>query len=102
MADGYARLALDRERRPKDAFLDEERLREETGSRAVVVVRIVDLVRVELELVVVEVEDRGVRELVLVTRNLPSSVWGTGARESLSLLNSFLNIIRRHPMVRLG
>lgn len=56
----------------------EERLREETRRGAVVVVRIVDLVRVELELVVVEVEDRGMRELVLVTRNLLSSVRGTG------------------------
>lgn len=57
----------------------EERLREETGRGTVVVVRIVDLVRVELELVVVEVEDRGVRELALVARNLLSSICGTRA-----------------------
>ena len=64
---------------PWDALRSERRLREETGRGTVVVVRIVDLVRVELELVVVEVEDRGVRELALVVRNLLSSTHDTKA-----------------------
>jgi len=43
----------------------EERLRSEAGSRAIVVVGIVDMVHVELDLVVVEVEVRGVLELTI-------------------------------------
>lgn len=43
----------------------EERLRDEARGRAVVVVGIDDVVRVELELAVVEVEDRRVRELAI-------------------------------------
>ena len=42
--------------------MDEERLREKRGRRAIVVVGIVDIVRVELDLVVVEVEVRSVIE----------------------------------------
>ena len=60
------------------AICSEERLRKERRRRAIVIVRIVDLVRVELELVVVEVEDRRVRKLALVTRHLSSPFQGTG------------------------
>ena len=47
-----------------------ERLRDERRSRTVVVVRVVDLVRVELERGVVPVEDRGVHELAVAIRIL--------------------------------
>ena len=43
----------------------EERLRSEARRGAIVVVGIVDIVRVELDLVVVEVEVRGVLELAI-------------------------------------
>ncbi len=79
MEDGYAQQALDDKRRLADAVRSEERLRKERRSGAVVVVRIVDPVRVELELAVVEVEDRRVRKLALVTRRLPSLARGTRA-----------------------
>jgi hypothetical protein len=69
------------QRRPKGRLCHEERLREEHRGRAVVVVGIVDPVGIELNLAVIEVEDRGVRELGLVTRCLSSSVRGTGTRE---------------------
>ncbi|MGD0328490.1 MAG: hypothetical protein ABSB00_02120 [Minisyncoccia bacterium] len=63
----------------QDAVWGEKRLRKERRCRTIVVVRIVDPVRVELEPAVVEVEDRRVRELGLVARRLPSPVRGTGA-----------------------
>ncbi len=54
----------------------EERLREERGRRAVVVISIVDPVRVELELVVVEVEVGSVREIAIsVRRIVPILLW---------------------------
>lgn len=45
--------------------LAEERLRDESRRRAVVVVRVGHIVRVELDLVVVEVEVRSVVELTI-------------------------------------
>jgi hypothetical protein len=47
-----------------------ERLRKEAGHGTIVVVRIVVPVRVELQLVVVEVEDRGVGEALIIVRIL--------------------------------
>jgi hypothetical protein len=72
-----------------------ERLREEPRSGTVVVVRLVDLVRVELHLVVVEVEVGSVRELAIAIgiivfvhpghQNLKSdSCW---QQDTISLLN---------------
>ena len=54
-------------------FNEKERLRrgrKERRGRAIVVVGIVDIVRVELELVVVEVEVRGVIEAIIVVRRI--------------------------------
>ena len=51
-----------------DTPSDEERLREEAGRRTVVVVGIVDPVRVEFELAVVEVEVQRVVELIIGVR----------------------------------
>ena len=48
--------------------LRKERLREEAGRRAIVLVSIVDPVRVELDLAVVEVEVRSVREVAILVR----------------------------------
>lgn len=45
-----------------------ERLREKPGGRAIVLVGIADLVRVKLDLAVVEVEVRGVRKLAISAR----------------------------------
>ena len=45
-----------------------ERLRREAGHRTIVLVGIVEPVHVELQLVVVEVEDRGVSEALIVVR----------------------------------
>ncbi len=47
---------------PCDTFCNSERLRNDTGGRTVVLVRIVNRVRVELDLAVVEVEVRTVVE----------------------------------------
>ena len=57
-----------------DAFRTKERLRSEPGSRPEVVIRIVEIVRVELELVVVEVEVQRVREAAVGIWILPSPV----------------------------
>ena len=46
----------------------EERLRREARGRAIVVVDIADIVRVELDLAVVEVEVRSVREVAITVR----------------------------------
>ncbi|MBI2627717.1 hypothetical protein HYW72_02170 [Candidatus Nomurabacteria bacterium] len=46
-----------------DTFCNNERLRNDTRRRTVVLVRIVDRVRVELDLAVVEVEVRSVVEV---------------------------------------
>lgn len=51
-----------------DTFSDLERLRNESRGRPVVLVGIVDPVVVELDLTVVEVEDRGVREVAISVR----------------------------------
>jgi len=48
-----------------NAFYSWERLRDETGSRAIVVVGIGHMLRVELDLVVVEVEVRSVVEVTI-------------------------------------
>ena len=58
----------------------EERLREKRGRRAIVVVGIVDIVRVELDLVVVEVEVRSVVPLAISIVILPLSTHITGGR----------------------
>jgi len=66
---------------------DEERLRKDGGRGPIVVVRIVDIVRVELELVVVEVEVRSVVERRVPTiGNMPLSTYNTGGR-GLPFLN---------------
>ena len=52
---------------------DEERLRKEEGSGAIVLVGIVDIVRVELELVVVDVQDRRLHELAIRIRIIASA-----------------------------
>ena len=46
----------------KGVFYHEKKLRDEPGDRPEVVVRVVDRIRVELDLAVVEVEVRGVVE----------------------------------------
>jgi len=46
----------------------EERLRDEAGGRTIVPVRIVDIVRVELDLAIVEVEVRGLVEIAIGIR----------------------------------
>jgi hypothetical protein len=51
-----------------------ERLRNETGGRAIVVVDIVDILRVELDLVVVELEVRRLGEVTIGIWFLPLSV----------------------------
>ena len=56
-----------------------ERLRNETRRRTVVVVGIVNVVRVELDLAVVEVEVRSVIKANIGVRNLPLSIRGTEA-----------------------
>ncbi len=61
------------------------RLREEPGSRTVVVVRVVDIVRVELELAVVPVEDRRVLEATIGLRIFAISHQESPAIESASL-----------------
>jgi hypothetical protein len=58
----------------------EERLRSDAGSGTKVVIRVVNPVRVELELVVVEVEVRCVDELAIAIRILPLPVHNTGIR----------------------
>lgn len=47
-----------------------ERLRKKTGCRAIVRVWIFNPVRVELDLAIVEVEDRGVQETTIGIRNI--------------------------------
>ena len=49
-------------------FVVKERLRNETGHGAEVVVRIVEPLRVELDLAVVEVDVRRVREAIAIAR----------------------------------
>lgn len=56
-----------------DTFCDVERLRKERRRGTIVVVRIVDRVRVELDLVVVELEVRGVREVAVGIRSIASA-----------------------------
>ena len=53
-----------------DTFCDVERLRKETRGRPVVVVRVVGPVVVELDLAIVELEDRGVREVAIGIRSI--------------------------------
>lgn len=52
------------------AFSVEEGLRKEGGRRAVVLIRVRDVIRVEPHLAVVEVEVRGVRELAVSVWNI--------------------------------
>lgn len=84
-----------------DAFQTKERLRSEPGSRPEVVIRIVNIIRVELELVVVEVEVRRVREVVIGVWILPSPVLtpklesGSCWKQDAFLL---LNFIWQHPL----
>ena len=59
---------LNDKRCPSDTFAHVERLREEGRDGAIVVVRIVDEVRVELDLAVVEVEVGRVREIAISIR----------------------------------
>jgi len=51
-------------------YLVKERLREEAGHGTIVLVGVVEPVHVELQLVVVEVEDRGVSEALIIVRIL--------------------------------
>ena len=55
-------------------FAVEERLREEAGRRPIVVVEVRDIVRVELDLAVVEVEVRRVVERTIGVQILPLSL----------------------------
>ncbi len=84
-----------------DAFLTKERLRSEPGSRPEVVIRIVNIVRVELELVIVEVEVRRVREVAIGVWILPLPV-RSPKLESGSCWKqdafSPLNFIWQHPL----
>jgi hypothetical protein len=52
---------------------NEEGLRKEEGSGAIVLVDVVDIVRVELELVVVDVQDRRLHKLAIRIRIIPTS-----------------------------
>ena len=84
---------------------DEERLRAESGRRTIVLVGVRDIVRVELDLAIVEVEVRSVAEgRVPTIGNMPLSTHSTGGRGlpiytiriySISSFN-LLNFIRRH------
>ncbi|WKZ27009.1 MAG: hypothetical protein QY311_02655 [Candidatus Paceibacterota bacterium] len=80
-----------------------ERLRHEARDGTVVVVRIVEPVRVELGLAVVEVEDRRVREAVIVVGIIASThPWHRTLRFTAcwkqTYILSVLNLIRQHPV----
>lgn len=62
-------------------FVNEERLRNEAGRGTEVVVSIVEPPVVELDLVVVEVQVRRVREAIVVARFLPLPVCVTRIRK---------------------
>jgi len=64
----------------QDTFSQKERLRNEPRGSTIVVVRIVNEVRIELNVVVVEVEVRRVVEADIGVRILPLSVRDTEAR----------------------
>ena len=87
---------------PKDAFSDKERLREERRRGTVVLVGIVDLVRVELDLAVVEVEDRRVREVAIGIRiialiHLCHQALNFTSRWKRNYMLLTLNLIWQHP-----
>jgi len=62
------------EKRHEASFKKEERLRKEPGGRAIVVVDIAHVVRVELDLVVVELEVRRLGEVTVGIWFLPLSI----------------------------
>ena len=69
--DGYDQQELDNTKGiHMDTFCDVERLRKETRGRPVVVVRVVSPLRVELDLAIVELEVRGVREVAIGIRSI--------------------------------
>ncbi len=90
-------------KRSKNSSTQGSLLRDKTGSRTVVVVGIVDPVGVELDIVVVELEVRGLREVAIgigkfafvrpchQTSNLTS-------RWKRNYMFSILNLIWRHPV----
>ena len=105
--DGFARLKPSRvrERVPmRVPFLNkEEWLRDKTGSRTVVVVGIVDPVRVELDLAVVELEVRRLREVAIGIRNFAfvrpcHQTSSFTSRWQRNYMLSILNLIRRYPV----
>jgi hypothetical protein len=84
-----------------DAIYPKERLREEPGGGTVVVVRIADIVRVELHLVVVEVEVGRVRELTIAIRIIVfAHPWHRNQTNGSCWKQDviqFLNFIWQHP-----
>lgn len=80
-----------------------ERLRHEARRGTVVVVGIVDPVSVELDLAVVEVEVRRVREAVVIVGIIASThPWHRTLRFTVcwkqTYILSVLNLIRQHPV----
>ncbi len=75
--------------------------REEAGDGTEVVIRVVDIVRVELELAVVEVAVRSLREDAVGIRSLVASSHPESPRFS-TICRSSLNFIWEHPDLRSG
>lgn len=71
--DGSEVLRINTKGIREDTFCDTERLRKEGRSGTVVVVRVVGPVGVELELAVVELEVRSVREVAIGIRSIASA-----------------------------
>jgi hypothetical protein len=77
------------------SFMILERLREESRHRTKVVVRVPNIVRVELELAAVEVEVRSVVEDAIGIQRI---IFARLSHRSLKQISSFklLNLIRQH------
>ena len=88
----------------KGAFCNNERLRNDTRGGTIVLVRIVDRVRVELDLAIVPVEVRSVVEADIGIRILSLPIYFTKARKcflletshSFAFEDSLLNFILQH------
>ena len=87
--DSFEQHSLTEKGVPRDTFSRKERLRDEARSRTIVVVRIANMVRVELDLAVIEVEVRRVVEADIRVRLLPLSVRDTEARTSFLLATRY-------------
>ena len=86
------------------AFWNEKRLREERGGGTIVVVGIVEPVRVELHLAVVEVEDRRLVELavrirIIALARLGHRISRVTSRWKRNYILPILNLIRQQPDV---